>query len=155
MKLQTLSTAIAAALLAASPLAAQYAGPTGDAEAGEREFNKCKACHLVEGPDDVIVRGGKVGPNLYGVAGRTAGAYEDFRYSDLMVAAGEKGLMWNEADFIAYVADPTAFLREYTEESSGRGKMTFKLNDEEAAADVWAYLVSVGPEMEAEAEATN
>jgi cytochrome c len=155
MKLQTLTATLAAALLSAAPLVAQDEGPTGDAEAGEREFNKCKACHMIEGPDDIIQRGGKVGPNLYGVAGRQAGSYEDFRYSDLIVAAGEKGLMWNEADFVAYVADPTAFLREYTEESSGRGKMTFKLNDEEAAADVWAYLVSVGPAMEDGAEATN
>lgn len=155
MKLQTLTATLAAALLSAAPLVAQDEGPTGDAEAGEREFNKCKACHMIEGPDDIIQRGGKVGPNLYGVAGRQAGSYEDFRYSDLIVAAGEKGLMWNEADFVAYVADPTAFLREYTEESSGRGKMTFKLNNEEAAADVWAYLVSVGPAMEDGAEATN
>ncbi|WP_425099401.1 c-type cytochrome [Tropicibacter sp. S64] len=144
MKLQALNTLAALALLAASPLAAQDA-PTGDAAKGEKEFNKCKACHMIEGPDGAIARGGKVGPNLYGVVGRQAGTMEGFSYSDLMVAAGEKGLMWNEGDFKTYVKDATAFLREYTGESSGRGKMTFKLNNEEAAADIWAYLASVGP----------
>ena len=140
---RTMLTAVAALALA-MPALAQDA--SGDAAAGEKEFRKCKACHSIEGPDGVIEKGGKVGPNLFGVAGRTAGTYEDFNYSDLMIEAGEKGLEWNEADFAGYVADPTGFLREYTGESSGRGKMTFKLPKEEDAMDVWAYLVSVGSE---------
>ena len=147
MKFYPLSLATMFALTIAAPLAAQDAGPTGDAEAGERAFNQCKSCHMVEGPDEVIVRGGQVGPNLYGVAGRQAGTVEGFRYSDLMVTAGEQGLNWNEDDFTVYVQDATAFLQEYTGES-GRGKMTFKLRKEEDAADIWAYLVSVGPETE-------
>lgn len=144
-----------AAVLLAGPALAQDA-PAGDADAGEKEFNKCKACHSIEGPDDVVVRGGKVGPNLYGVVGRQAGTVEEFRYSDLMVAAGEAGLNWNEEDFVAYVQDATGFLREYTGES-GNGKMTFRLTDEEDAANVWAFLYASGPEPDAdgEAEATN
>ncbi|MEQ9257972.1 MAG: c-type cytochrome [Roseovarius sp.] len=118
----------------------------GDAEAGEKEFNKCKACHMIESADETIVRGGKTGPNLYGIAGRTAGTYEDFRYSDLMIEAGEKGLAWNEEDFIGYVQDPTPWLHEYTGDSSGRGKMTFKVRSAEDAADLWAYLSSLAPE---------
>ena len=136
-------TALSAVLLAffAPPLAAQEADP----EAGRAIFTEtaqpqCALCHVLAEAEAQ----GKVGPNLYGVAGRTAGTYEDFSYSDLMIEAGEKGLEWNEADFAAYVADPTGFLREYTGESSGRGKMTFKLPKEEDAMDVWAYLVSVG-----------
>ena len=115
-------------------------------EASHEEFRKCKTCHSIVGAnDEVIEKGGKVGPNLYGVAGRTAGTYEDFKYSDLMIKAGEKGLEWNEEDFVGYVKDATTWLHEYTGESSGRGKMTFKLTNEEDARNVWAYLVSVGP----------
>ena len=38
---------------------------------GEKEFNKCKACHTIQAPDGTdVVKGGKTGPNLYGVVGR-------------------------------------------------------------------------------------
>ena len=76
---------------------------SGDAEAGEADFRQCRTCHSItdaEGND--IVKGGKVGPNLYGVVGRQAGSWDDFAYSDFMVAAGEAGLSWNVEDFTAY-----------------------------------------------------
>ncbi|MEQ9241668.1 c-type cytochrome [Roseovarius indicus] len=115
----------------------------GDAENGEKEFRKCKSCHMIASADETIVKGGRTGPNLYGVAGRTAGSQEDFKYSDLMTAAGEKGLEWNEEDFIGYVQEPTDWLKEYTGED-GRAKMTYKVRKEEDAADLWAYLSSLG-----------
>jgi cytochrome c len=117
----------------------------GDAAAGEKEFNKCKACHMIVSGDETIVKGGRTGPNLYGIAGRTAGSVEDFRYSDLLIAAGEKGLEWDEESFTGYVQDPTDWLKEYTGES-GRGKMTYKVRKAEDAADLWAYLASLSPE---------
>ncbi len=134
-------TAIALASLAAPVLAQD-----GDAEAGEKAFRQCKACHsVVDDAGETVVKGGQVGPNLYGLSGRTAGTVEDFSYSDLMVAAGEAGLEWDQESFTGYVQDPTPWLKEYTGED-GRGKMTFKLRKEEDAADIWAYLASVGPE---------
>ena len=61
----------------------------GDAAKGEREFNKCKACHMIQAADGTdIVKGGKTGPNLYGVIGRAAGAQEGFRYGPRLAAAG-------------------------------------------------------------------
>ncbi|WP_306116534.1 MULTISPECIES: cytochrome c family protein [unclassified Roseovarius] len=120
---------------------------TGDAEAGKKEFNKCKACHMIQDADGTdIVKGGKTGPNLYGIHDRTAGSVEGYKYSKSMVAAGEAGLAWAEEDFVAYVADPTGFLKENLGDDGARGKMTFKLKKEEAARNVWAYLVSVGPD---------
>ncbi len=119
----------------------------GDAAAGEKTFRQCVACHSITDADgNDIAKGGRVGPNLYGVVGRTAGTWEDFSYSDSMVAAGEAGLEWNEENFAVYVQDPTAFLREYLDDKSARGKMTFKLRKAEDAPDIWAYLKSVGPE---------
>ena len=35
----------------------------------------------------------RTGPNLYGIAGRTAGSIEGFKYSDLIQAAGADGIM--------------------------------------------------------------
>lgn len=117
-----------------------------DASAGEKDFRQCKTCHSIEGPDGkMIVRGGKIGPNLYGVVGRPAGSYEGFNYSKLMKDAGAKGLVWNEKDFATYVQNPNKFLHDYTGDTSGRAKMTFMLRKGDEAPDIWAYLKSVGP----------
>lgn len=124
---------------------------SGDAEAGAAVFNQCKACHsIVDDEENVILRGGVNGPNLYGIYTRQAGTYPDFRYGDALVEAGEMGLEWNEADFLAYTADPRSFLREYTDDRRARTNMAFRLRSEEDSANVWAYLVSVGPEVVAE-----
>ncbi|MFD1509890.1 c-type cytochrome [Lacimonas salitolerans] len=126
---------------------------TGDAEAGERAFNQCKACHMVQTDDgEMIVRAGRTGPNLWGVVGREAGAVEDYRYSSAMEDAGEAGLVWTEEEFTAYVMDPTGYLREYLDDSSARGKMSYRLRDADDAADIWAWLASVSPEPETDEE---
>src|SRR6056297_2819322 len=88
-------------------------------------------------------RGERTGPNLFGVIGRHAGSVPDFHYSTSMVAAGESGLRWNEADFIVYVKDATAFLRDYLDDPDARGKMAYKLRDSQKARDVWAYLGTI------------
>lgn len=143
MKLSILSTCLTLAF-ALPAFAESHA--SGDAQAGEKEFNKCKACHMIQdGDGNDIVKGGRTGPNLYGVFARSAGAVDDFKYSGSMEEAGAAGLVWDEENFVSYVADPTGYLREYLDDSKARGKMSFKLKDEDKAKDVWAYLVSVGP----------
>lgn len=137
----------AGALLALATPSFADGHATGDAEAGEKVFKKCKSCHMIASEDETIVKGGKTGPNLYGIHDRAAGSVEKFKYSKLMVAAGEKGLLWNEGDFANYVVDPTEFLTEYTGEK-GRGKMQAQRLKGDDAINVWAYLVSVGPEPE-------
>lgn len=116
----------------------------GDAAKGEREFNKCKACHMIQAEDGTdIVKGGKTGPNLYGVIGRAAGAQEGFRYGESLAAAGEAGLVWDEENLATYVQDPKAFLVEYNDDPKARSSMSFKLA--KGAEDVAAYLASVAP----------
>jgi len=135
--------------LAATPLFAD-GHATGDAEAGEKVFNQCKACHSIVADDDtVILKGGRNGPNLYGIYTRQAGTFPDFRYGDSIVEAGEGGLFWEEEQFVAYAQDPQGFLRETLDNRRARSNMSFKLRKEEDAVDVWAYLVSVGPEIAA------
>ncbi|MFD1912796.1 c-type cytochrome [Halodurantibacterium flavum] len=119
------------------PAAAQ-----GDAARGEREFNKCRSCHMIEAPDGTeIFRGGRTGPNLYGIIGQPAGAAEGFRYSPSMVAAGEAGLVWDAENLRDYLADPTAFLRAHLGDPRARSNMAFRLTS--GADDVIAYLESV------------
>lgn len=136
-------TATAFALMSVPAFADGHA--TGDAGAGEAVFNKCKACHMIQDADgNDIVKGGRTGPNLYGLLGRVAGS-ADFRYGDSIVEAGEAGLVWNEEAFVQYLADPKAYLAEVTDNRRARSNMAFRLRDEGEAADVWAYIVSVGP----------
>jgi cytochrome c len=118
----------------------------GDAAAGEKTFSQCQTCHVVvnEAGETLAGRNAKTGPNLYRVSGRTAGTVEGFRYSESMVAAGEKGLVWDQDLFVAYVQDPTPFLREYLGDNSARGQMAFKVRSEEDAKNLYAYIASLG-----------
>ena len=129
-----------AALLAATVFAAPAFAEV-DAAAGEKAFKKCKSCHMIMNEDDVIVKGGKTGPNLYGVIGRTAGTYEGYKYGKSIVEAGEKGLVWDVANFSEYAADPKKFLATYLDDKKAKSKMSFKLK--KGAEDVAAYLESV------------
>ena len=131
--------------LAAGPLLAD-GHASGDAEAGEAVFKKCKACHsVIDNDGEVIAKGGKNGPNLYGLLNRQAGTVDGFKYGDDLVAAGDAGLTWDEEQFVNYVADPRKFLRETLDDKKAKSRMSFKLKKEDDAANVWAYLVSVGP----------
>lgn len=142
--MKTLLTLTGALALGASAVFAE-SHASGDPAAGESVFNKCGSCHVIQSPDGEDIAGrGQAGPNLYGVAGRQAGTQEDFNYGDSLVEAGEKGLEWNEEDFVAYVADPRGFLQEYNEDNRARSKMSFRLTDEQEAKDVWAFLAQHG-----------
>ena len=116
-----LGTAIVAGALA---LASTAALAQGDAAEGETVFNKCKACHAVDQPQN------KVGPHLVGVFGREAGSVEDFRYSDPLQ---ESGITWNEETIAEYVADPRGYIPG--------NRMAFAgLQNETEIADLIAYL---------------
>lgn len=138
--------AAAMTLVAPSAFAAGHA--SGDAAAGEAVFNQCQTCHVVvnDAGETLAGRNARTGPNLYNVAGRTAGSVDGFRYSRSMVEAGEAGLVWDEASFVAYVQDPTGFLREYLDSRRARGNMAFQVRSEEDAVNLYAYLVSLAPE---------
>jgi cytochrome c len=126
---------IAAAALLASPAFAQ------DAAKGEAEFKKCKACHAIIADDGTeIQKGGKTGPNLYGVIGRPVASL-DYAYGDSIKAVGAAGMVWDEASLAIFLADPSAWLKEQTGDAAAKSKMSFKLA--KGAPDVAAYLASV------------
>lgn len=142
--------AIAAATVFAFPVLADGHAvdltATGDVAAGEKAFRKCVSCHVIVNGNGETLAGkrAKTGPNLYGVVGATSGSVEGFKYSKLMLAAGEGGTVYDEENFAAYVQDPTGFLRGVTGES-GRGKMTYKVRKEADALNLYAYLASLAP----------
>lgn len=135
--------------LIAIALAGVVAGPVfaeGDTAKGEKTFKKCKACHMIVADDGTtIVKGGKTGPNLYGVIGRQIGG-ADFKYGKSLVAAGADGRVWDEESFVGFVKDPKGWLKAELDDSKAKSKMSFKLK--KGGEDIYAYLVSVGPVME-------
>lgn len=144
--MKTLKFAAAMAVLGAPAFADGHI--SGDAAAGEEQFNRqCVACHVVQNEDGEILAGrnAKVGPNLFGVAGRALGSVEDFRYGDSIVELGEMGAIWNEANFVGYVQDPTDWLREKLDNRRARGKMAYQVRREEEAVDLYAYLATFTP----------
>ncbi|CUK10319.1 cytochrome C [Shimia thalassica] len=139
--------AVAAATLALS--APAFAA--GDAAKGEKSFKKCKACHMVVSPEgETFFKGGKTGPNLYGVVGRVAGSTEGFKYGSGLKGAAEAGFVWTEEALAAYVADPKAWLKDNGYDA--KSKMSFKLK--KGGDDVAAYLASVAPAPAMEEAAT-
>lgn len=138
--MQKLSFLVAGTLMAASPAFAE-----GDIEAGEKAFKRCKACHMVVSDDgEEIVKGGRTGPNLYGVIGRVAGSVEDYRYGKGLEEAAEAEVIWTEEALAEYVADPRGWLAD--NDFARKSKMSFKLR--KGGEDVAAWLASVGPAMD-------
>jgi cytochrome c len=127
MDFKTLFAAVATAALTSTAALAQ---DMGDADAGQKVFNKCKACHVV---DDVKNR---VGPHLQGVIGRTPGAVEGFKYSDAMIAYGNDHV-WDEETLGAYLKAPRDVVKGT--------KMAFPgLKKDEDVANVIAYIKQAG-----------
>lgn len=90
------SLMIAAAALAILPGAAA----AQDAAAGEKSWNKCRACHQVgESAKNLI------GPALNGLIGRKSGSVEGYSYSD---ANKNSGIVWDDVVFAEYIRDPKA-----------------------------------------------
>lgn len=127
--------AVAAAAMAAPAFA-------GDPAVGEDTFKKCKACHSIIAADGTeIQKGGKTGPNLFGVIGRAVASDPDFKYGEGILAVGATGAVWDEASLAAYVADPGAWVKEKSGDEAAKSKMSFKLAS--GGEDVAAYLASV------------
>lgn len=128
--------------LVAAPAIAQ----AGDPAAGEAAYGQCASCHSIVDLDGGVIAGranNKAGPNLYGVMGRQAGSVEGFRYKKDLVAAGEAGLVWDEASVTAYIQDTSAYLTEALG-SRARSGMAYKVRDPEEAANIAAFLAQHG-----------
>ncbi len=149
------ATLLATAALAAPVFAESHA--MGDAAAGEKAFSQCQTCHVVADAEGNTLAGraAKTGPNLYGIIGRQAGSVEGFRYGASLVAAGEQGLVWDTEQMVAYLTDPTKYLRARLDDGKARSKMSFKVRKEEDAVNLTAFLATFSPEMEEAPAATN
>ena len=111
----------------------------GDADAGKKVFNKCKACHVLDSAKN------KIGPSLQGVFGRTAGTADGFKYSKAFQAAKDKGLKWTDETIAALVASPKDFVKDHIGGDKGRTKMTFAgLRKKKEIDDLLAFMKKAG-----------
>ena len=108
----------------------------GDADAGAKVFRKCQACHSVE------LGQNRVGPSLFGVVGKEAGAAEGFNYS---AAMQDSDVVWTPENLDAFVTNPREFM-------PGTKMIFAGLRDAEDRRDLIAYLVAQAPPEEAAAE---
>jgi cytochrome c len=85
------------------PAAAPIGEPQAKAgsESGETAIKPCQACHTFEEGAGI-----KIGPPLYGVAGRPKASVQGFDYSD---ALKSKGGTWTDADLDQFLANPNAY----------------------------------------------
>jgi len=85
-------------LLVVAALAWSGGARQAKAESGQDVFNdNCAVCHSPEAGTN------KLGPSLFGVVGRKAGAVGDYTYAPAMKNAG---LTWDRATLDKYVNDP-------------------------------------------------
>lgn len=123
MKVIASATLFCLAAMAATPAAAQ------DVAAGERSWNKCRACHQIGESAKNLV-----GPQLNGLFGRHTGQVEGYSYS-----AANKGanITWDEATFAEYIKDPKAKIPGT--------KMIFPgIKNEQEIKDLTAFLKQFG-----------
>jgi len=100
-----------------------------DIAAGERSWNKCRACHQI---GETAKNG--VGPQLNGLFGRHSGAVEGYSYS---AANKNSGITWDEAVFADYIRDPKAKIPGT--------KMVFAgIKNEQEVKDLTAFLKQFG-----------
>ncbi len=120
--------AVYSTLWASLTVLATPAAQAQDAAAGQRVFNQCRACHVIENNG----RNG-VGPNLFGVVGRPAASIQGFRYSANMRTLAEGGLTWTPENLNRYLTNPKDLVPQ--------GIMAFAgLRNDQQRADLIAYL---------------
>lgn len=124
-----MKTLIASAALSLLTVATPTLVFAQDAAAGKKVFRRCSSCHTVDEGG-----GNRVGPNLWGIFGSTAGARDTgFPYSGALKSSG---IVWDETTMSAYIENPRKAIPKTRMSFAGLKKA--KQRD-----DVIAYLKSV------------
>ncbi len=98
---------------------------TADMAAGEKQFNKCRACHTI-GADKMNL----VGPHLYGLFGRKSGTEPGYTFTEAMTA---HNVTWDYDTLDAYIAAPQTVVKGT--------KMSYQgIKDETDRHNLIAYL---------------
>lgn len=91
--------------------------------------NACRTCHTTKEGDN------RLGPHLYGIVGRKAGAVQGYGYSSAMKDAGFE---WDETRLDAFIANPEAVV-------PGNSMKPFSgIQNAEERKKIISYLASTG-----------
>ena len=120
-----------------------HATAEGDPEVGKSLFKNCAACHTIRTEDGTeLIKGGKIGPNLYSVIGRIAGSEPEYKkYSKSLKELADTGYVWDEAGISEWVQNPSKYLKSKLEKPSAKSKMPFKMKS--GYQDIAAFLAQV------------
>ncbi len=110
---------IAVGMTLASGNMSAPAWAAGDAAAGKKVFNKCRACHKLKAGKKAI------GPSLHALFGRKAGAYKGFKFSKDMKATGDKGLVWTAKTLDEFLVNPKKNVGKILGKKRGKIRMAF------------------------------
>ena len=125
----------AALLLVAAPASA------GDPARGQQIFAKCRSCHAIIAPDGTaVLKGGRTGPNLYGLIGRKVGGDPDYTYSAAFNTLRDTGRVWDAASLSDYLMNPSRWLQDTLGDPTARSKMVLQLGS--GGEDIAAFLQS-------------
>lgn len=99
---RTMSAALCSLLASCGPKEEAKAPPSG-----QRLFSECAVCHTAAPPDTPAGRMRLVGPSLWGVYGRKAGAVDGYDYSRPLRNAP---LVWDDETLDAFLERPQAVI---------------------------------------------
>ncbi|MBJ2150112.1 cytochrome c family protein [Paracoccus sp. IB05] len=94
---------------------------TADPAKGEKVFNKCKACHKLDGTDGT-------GPHLNGVVGRQIASAAGFAYSSSMADHGTDGTKWDPEELDHFLRAPKSFAANTKMSFAGLPKQDERIN---------------------------
>jgi cytochrome c len=100
---------------------------SADLGRGERQFNKCAACHKLEDGAN------GTGPHLYGIVGRQKSVVAGFNYSGAIGADD----VWSPENLSAFLENPRGY-------APGTSMAFAGLRDAQDRADLIAYLDTIG-----------
>lgn len=106
--------------------------PVADVAAGEAQFKKCAACHVVT-PDNT----NKVGPGIHAIVGGNVAAHAGFAYSEGLLAHKAKAPTWTYDELYEFLKAPAKYVPGT--------KMSFAgLKNQEDRVNIIAYLRQQG-----------
>jgi cytochrome c len=120
------AVAASAPAAAAEPIAVRLA--SADKGKGEATFKQCATCHTPEkgGPN-------KIGPNMWGVLGRSKGQVAGFTYSAALKTVSAKGEKWDFETIDKFVENPKGYI-------TGTSMSFAGISNPKTRADLVAYL---------------
>lgn len=123
----------AAFVVGTMALAQPGAHATDSPSQGERAYQKCYACHSLEGPDPDAQ-----GPSLKSIVGRKVASEAGFTYSPALRTYARKQERWDRKALEAFIADPQATV-------PGNRMGFFGIRNPEEREALIGFLASTGP----------